>query len=250
MPKSTGLGDNFYLGGVDLSGDINSLGRVGGGPSLRDITGNDKKGMERLGGVREGAIEFVSLFNADAAASHPTLALLPRTDVLASYYRGQALGNPAANCIGKQVNYDVTRNEDGDLRGAVSVDSNSYGVEWGYQLTAGKRTDGSATSGTGVDLTSSSAFGLQAYLHVFSVAGTSVTVKIQESSDNAVGDPYADVVGGAFAAVTPGGAPTFQRIATATGLTVERWLRVVTTGTFSSAVFAVVVTKNRTLPVF
>jgi hypothetical protein len=87
---------------------------------------------------------------------------------------------------------------------------------------------------------------LQAYLQVFSFTGTSVTVKIQESSDNAVGDAFADVVGGTFTAAT---GRTAERIATA-AINVERYLRVVTTGTFSSAVFAVTAIRNDTSVVF
>ena len=30
MAKSSGLGDNFYIGGYDLSGDVASLGQVQG----------------------------------------------------------------------------------------------------------------------------------------------------------------------------------------------------------------------------
>jgi hypothetical protein len=43
---------------------------------------------------------------------------------------------------------------------------------------------------------------------------------------------------------------TSQRIATAAGLTVERWLRVVTTGTFSNLVFAVNIVRNPIAVVF
>jgi hypothetical protein len=83
---------------------------------------------------------------------------------------------------------------------------------------------------------------------VFSVAGTSVTVKLQESSDNGT-DPWADVTGGGFAAATPAASPQCQRIETANDLTVERYLRVVTTGTFTSAIFAVCIVKNEDLRV-
>ncbi len=250
MGKATGLGDNFYSSGYDVSGDINSLGRIGGGPAPLDVTDITQSAMERLGGQRDGALEFVALFNASAAHSHPVFSALPTADVLGTYCRGTALGNPAAALVAKQAKYDVTRADDGSLRAAVVMQASGVGMEWGVQLTAGKRTDTAATNGASVDSGASSAFGLQAYLHVFSVVGTSVTVTLQESSDNAVGDPFAAVVGGAFAAVTPGAAPTYQRIATATGLTVERYLRVVTTGTFTSAVFAVAVCRNPAVPVF
>jgi hypothetical protein len=51
------------------------------------------------------------------------------------------------------------------------------------------------------------------------------------------------VTGGGFTAAT---GVTSQRIATSSSQTVERYLRVVTTGTFSSAVFAVTVVRNDT----
>jgi hypothetical protein len=248
--KLTGLGDNFYIGGYDISGDVNSLGKIGGGPNLLNLTGIDKSAWERGGGVMDAALEFVSYWNVDAGQAHARLSLAPRTDVQAAYCRGTTLGNAAACLVGKQASYSPSRDDAGNLRCAVALPANGFGMEWGVQLTAGKRTDGSATNGTGVDFTSASTFGLQAYLQVFSVVGTSVTVKLQESSDNAVGDPYADVTGGAFSAVTPAGSPTVQRIATSAVLSVERWLRVVTTGTFSSAVFSVVVARNLTATVF
>jgi hypothetical protein len=245
MTKGTGLGDNFYVGGYDLSGDTQSLGRIGGGAELMETTGIDKSGIERLGGTRSGGFDFESYFNDAAAQAHVALAPLPRTDVIMSYYRGTTQGNRAANLVAKQINYDPTRGNDGSLTYSVTAESNGYGIEWGRMLTAGKQTDSSAGNGTGFQDPpgASTLFGLQAYLHVFAFTGTSVVVKLQESQDNASGDAYADVTGGAFASVN--GAHVTQRIATANNLTVEEWLRVVTTGTFSNFVFAVAVVRNQ-----
>jgi len=202
--------------------------------------------MERIGGIKSGTLGCTSWFNPSAGAAHDRLSNLPTVDQLVSYKRSTVLGAPSADLLAKQVNYDAERGDDGDLTFEVEAQSSAgYPLEWGVQLTAGKRTDTSASNGTGVDFGASSAFGIAAYLHVFSFTGTSVTVKIQESSDNAVGDPYADVVGAAFTAAT---GITFQRIQTATNLTVERWLRLVTTGTFTSAVFSVAVVRYLTAP--
>lgn len=250
MAKSSGMGDNFYLSGYDLSGDINSLSRISGGNSPLVVTGIDKSAIERIGGKRDGAMEFVAYFNDAAGQAHPRLSTLPTTDVLATYCRSTTLGKPAASLISKQINYDGTRAQDGALTFNCSALANGYGLEWGTQLTAGKRTDTEATAGTAVDFgTGSTTFGLQAYLHVFSFAGTDVTVKIQESSDNGA-DTYADVTGGGFTEITSG--PTSERIATATDLTVERYLKVttVTTGGFTSLVFAVMVVRNSATPTF
>lgn len=251
MAKTSGLGDNYYLSGYDLSGDINSLGRIGGGNAPIGVTGIDKSAYERIGGRRDGGMEFVAYFNDAAGQAHPRLSTLPTTDVISTYCRGTTIGNPAASLVAKQINYDGTRNQDGSFTFACQMLSNGYGLEWGKQLTAGKRTDTGATNGAGVDFgTGSTSFGLQAWLHVFSFTGTDATVKIQESSDNGSGDAFADVTGGGFTQITSG--PTSQRIATATNLTVERYLRVVTvtTGGFSSLVFAVSVCRNDSAPAF
>jgi hypothetical protein len=245
------MGDNFYIGGYDVSGDTSTLSRIGGGPAPWDVTGINSSAFERIGLLRDGAMEWVSFFNDAALAAHPALSSLPTTDRIATYFRGTTLGNSAASEVCKQVNYDPNRGADGSLTIGVQALSNGYGLEWGVQLTAGKRTDTGATSGTGVDLsTGSLSFGAQFYLQVFSFAGTDVTVKIQESSDNGAGDAWADVTGGGFTAITS--APGAQRIATATNLTVERYLRVTTTtsGGFTSLVFAVQAVRNLATPAF
>jgi hypothetical protein len=247
MAKQSGLGDALFVHGYDLSGDIQSLGRIGGGPALLDITAINKAAMERLGGLRDGAMETTAFFNPTADQAHDRFSALPTTDVILTYCRGTTLGNPAAAIVAKQANYDPTRGTDGALTAAVNAEANGYGLEWGEQLTAGKRTDTTATDGTGVDFAAATAFGLQAWLHVFAFTGTSVTAKLQESSDNGVGDAWTDVTGGGFTAAT---GITAERIQTTRALAVERYLRVVTTGTFSNAVFAVMVTKNATETLF
>lgn len=250
MTKESGLGDNLYVAGYDFSGDISSLGRIGGGPSPLEVTGIDKSAMERIGGLRDGSLEFVSFFNDASGQAHPRLSTLPTTDVIVSYFRGTSVGGPVASLIGKQLNYDGERDDEGNFTFSVEAQANGYGIEWGRSLTAGKKTDTSGSNGTAVDFgTGSTLFGLQAYLHVFAVVGTSVTVKLQESSDNS-GDAYADVTGGGFTAVTAVAGTGSQRIQTSRTQTIERYLRVVTTGTFSSATFAVAVVRNDTSVVF
>jgi hypothetical protein len=240
VAKQGGLGDAFYYSGYDMSGDVQSLGNVGGGPGLLEFTDITQAAMARQGGIRDGRIEWVSFFNPGVAANaaHGLLSVLPRGDVLLTYCRGTTLGAPAACLNGKQVNYDGTRGQDGSFTFAVSAQANSYGLEWGVLATAGIRTDVAGANGTALDNAASTAFGLQAYLQVFAVTGTSVTVKLQDSPDNSV---WTDVVGGAFTAATVPGA---QRIATSNAQTVARYLRVVTSGTFTNAQLAVVVCRN------
>lgn len=243
MAKQGGLGDALFIAGYNASGDIQQLGRIGGGPALLNMTGIDKSAMERQGGLRDGAFEMTTFFNHDSVtpATHETLSALPRTDVLLTYCRGTTLGDPAASLVGKQANYDPQRGDDGMLTFSVSAQANGYGIEWGSQLTAGVRTDTAATLGTSIDTVASASFGGQAYLQVFAFTGTDATVKIQDSADNST---FADVTSFAFTQITSG--PTSERIALANTATIRRYVRVstVTTGGFTSLKFAVNLVKN------
>lgn len=258
MSKQSGLGDALWIGGYDLSGDIQQLNEIQGGAAPIDVTGINKSAMERILGLRDGKIDATTFFNptngiGQLKSVHERLSLLPTTDQIVTYGRGTTLGNPAACEVAKELNYDLKRAADGEVTFDSSNPANGYGLEWCMQLTAGQRTDTTATNGTGVDFgigssgTGPSVFGAQFWLHVFAFTGTSVTVKIQESSDNGVGDAWADVTGGAFTAAT---GITSQRLETARGQTVERYLRAVTTGTFTNAVFGVVANRNDTSTVF
>lgn len=236
MSKQSGMGDNFYVHGFDISGDVASLGNIASPIAVLPFTGIDKSAMERQHGLRDGAMEFTVYFNDAASGSHTVLKNPPSTDSILSYFRGTAIGSPAASMVAKRVSFDMNRGDDGALTFDVQAQANGYGLEWGYQLTAGKRTDGSATNGTSFDQGSASpgAFGGQLWVHLFAFTGTSVTIKVQESSDNGSGDAFADVTGATTGALTAVGAVRVQ-----TGsINVERYVRLVTTGTFSNAVFA------------
>jgi hypothetical protein len=246
MASESGLGAAFCIDGWELSGDTNSLERISKSMGLIPQTSIDKKAYERAPGILDGAIDFTSFFNPENA--HVKLEDLPRVDVVASYFhRGDDLGTPTGSIVAKQASYDGTRAADGQFTLKVATQANAYWLDWGLSLTAGLRTDSSATNGSSVDFQNwggGSAFGLQAYAHLMEFTGTSVTIKLQQSSDNGVGDAWADVVGGSFGALSA--ARQGVRIATARDQTVERYLRVVTTGTFSHAVFRVSAAVNKT----
>lgn len=244
MSKQTGLGDNFYIAGYNVSGDVNSLSRINGGPAALNVTAIDKSAPERLGGKRDGGFTFTSIFNDATGQQHEALKTLPLASRIGTYFHGRAIGSPAASCMAKQIDYNGTRDEEGLLTFAVDVQADGYGLEWGEQLTAGVRTDTAATNGASFDGGASSSFGAQAYLQVFSVTGTSVTVTLEDSADNV---SFAAITGGAFSAVLAS-ARSDQRIAM-TG-TIRRYVRAVTSGTFSNAQFAVQFVRNATAVVF
>lgn len=241
MTKQSGLGDYLLIDSSNISGSINTVNRISGGPAALDMTDITQSAYARQGGRRDGSIEFTAYHDIVAVTgAHAILSTLPTSDRQVTYLRGQGIGSPAASCIGKQINYDPTRGTDGSLTIAVQVMSNGYGIEWGEQVTAGIRTDTTATNGASFDAGASSAFGLQAYCHLLAFTGTNVTIKLQDSSDNV---SFSDVTGGAFTAFTAVGS---QRIETGRALSVARYLRVATTGTFSSATFLVNCARNQT----
>ena len=239
MSKQGGLGANFYAGGVDVSGDIGQVNNLSTPLAVGVVTGIDKFAFERLALKKDGALAGQTWWNT--ARVHTVLSLLPTADVMFAYYQGTAIGNDSFNMVAKQLNYDPARAADGMLTTSFSAQANGYGAEWGVQLTAGMRTDVAATNGASLDNTAGTAFGLQAYLHVFSVVGTSVTVTLQGSPDNNTFSAIASPM--AFSPVL-GGATGQQRIAVANTTVIPRYVRAITTGTFSSAVFAVVLVKN------
>lgn len=240
MAKQGGMGDRFYIDEFNMSGDVGSLGNVGGGPAPSVVTAIDKSAEERIGLELDGRLSFVTWFNPSttvgAEGSHAILKTRPTADRIITYGIGAAIGNPAASMVSKQANYDGTRGQDASYSHAVDAQANGYGLEWGQQLTAGTRTDTAATNGASIDYGSvSTLFGAAAYLHVISVVGTSVTVKIQDSADNGT---FADVTGLTFTTVA-GGAVSKERVATGSTATIRRYVRAVTTGTFTSALFMV-----------
>jgi hypothetical protein len=237
--KTTGIGDNFYIGGFDLSGNVASCQRIGGGPGSLDVTPINASGHVRLGGKRDGGIDFLSWFDPAAAAEHAALSPLLLTDQVATYFNQPAVGNPAASCIGKQVNYDPSRNADGSLTLTVQVLANGFGLEWGKQLTAGLRTDSAATTGAFFDDGAGTNFGGQAYFQLIAFSGTSVTIDIQSATTSGGAYTTTGLTSQAFTA-----APTSQRVQVANNVTINEFLKVVTTGTFSNAVFAVQFTRN------
>src|SRR6476646_5112888 len=107
MAKTTGLGDQLLVGGRSLGGDIQSIGRVGGGsPTLIELTDITQYAHARALGLVNGEIDLVAYFDPAVGASHATFAALLTVDTLVTYCHGFALGAPAANLQAKQIGYD------------------------------------------------------------------------------------------------------------------------------------------------
>jgi len=252
VSKINGLGHKLFTAGYDLSGDTGSLDSASGGPNLLDTTSIEDSVPSKIGGRRDGSLAFTSFFNTAAGRAHPVLSLYPTADVQAIYAMSvgsaMAVGDPSISLVAKQANYDGSIGADGAFTFSVNYEANGFGIEAGKMLTAGLRTDSTATNGASLDFgAASTLLGLQAFLQVTNITGTDATVKLQDSADDSA---WADITGGAFAVVNSDN--TEERIATSASLTIRRYIRVITTTSagFSSLSFAVAFRRNLVAPAF
>lgn len=230
MTKQTGLGAHLWHNGYLLSNDFRDFS-IASPRQTMDVTGINKSAFERILLHRDGQISGTVFFNDAAGRAHPVISALPTGDQVVTITPvGAALGYPAASMAGKQINYDGNRDASGELTFSVDQSANGSGVEWG--LSFGELTHTSGTASTSINHGAASTFGWAAYLHVTAFSGTNCTVTIQQSSDNGGSDAFATL--GAFTAAT---AITAERIS-GTG-NVEQYVRVITSGTFTSITFTV-----------
>lgn len=240
MALQAGMGDNLFVDGYDVGGDIGSLQTISCPLATQDTTPITMSGVRRLGLLRDGLINYTAFWNPGIAAdtAHSVHKTLPVTDRIVTYCRGGAYGSPAASLNGKQIGYDGNRGNDGSFLLSVAAQGSGYGLDWGKLLTPGKLTQTAAGNVTSVDLAAlpvSFDQGWAAYLHVFAFTGTSITLKVQDSANDST---WADLASATFAAASAVGSQRITAGPTSTA-TVRRYVRLVSTGTFSNAVFAV-----------
>ena len=232
MAKKAGLAHNFYVGGYDLSGDIGSIENAASPRTFLSAPVLDKSAMVRLKGRTDGALDFSTWFDDAALLEHVALSGLPTADVVSIWFLGTTLGDVCGMLSSKQVNYDPTRAEDGSL--AIMVNNQGQGVplEWGKSVTAGKVTFSSAGSKTG-EITAQTTSGGVGYIQVFSVGSGTPTFVLQDSSNttNGIDGDWATLI--TFATQARG-----AERKEVSG-TVEKALRLTTTGSFANAVCAV-----------
>ena len=245
MAKQSGLGDSLLLDGYDLSGDVGAVEVIAARDAPLVVTAIDKSALERILGHHDGELGFTSFFNDATDQEHDVLKVPGGTNRIACWLRGGGtIGKAGYGIVAKQLNYDPNRAQDGSLTIGVQALGALYGGEFADQLTPGLRTDTGATEGSSLNNGAASSKGLSAYLQVTAFTGTDVTITIEQSSDNGVGDAFAAVTGGAFAQVTT--APVAERIVTSLSQAVEQYLRVTTTTSagFTSVTFVVLVFRG------
>ena len=234
MAKKSGLGNNLYISGFDLSGDIGAINNITTTRGVQDVTSINKSAHERLLTHTDSSINFNSFFNDAALAEHAALSGLPTTDRIVTFLMGSTLGDSACGLVGKQLNYDASRTADGGLTFSVEVQGTGTPLEWGISGTAGKVTHSSATNRTSIDNSASTSNGSVAYLQSFAVSSGTCIVKVQHSSNNS---DFTDLI--TFTGVTG----VSSERGTSSG-TVNRYLRVISSGTFSNCTFHVVLKRG------
>lgn len=241
MSKSSGLGDNFYCGGYDLSGDVASIDQTSGGPAVLDVTPIKAYANSVIGGIRQASVGFTTFWDASAGQEHVALSALPYTDTIATYFRGTGLGSPALSIRGKQIDYAPTRDNSGNLTMKTSITGDAYGMEWGIQLTNGLRTDTGVVTGAAYDTGQSWSNGCQAYLQIVAVTGGDVDITINQCATS--GGSYDGLID--FGDTSSIGA--FRQSYTGN---IAEFLEVTTSGGFSSCTFAVMIVLNKVAVAF
>lgn len=231
MAKRNGLGELALIDGYSLGGDIGNYS-YGGGPAALPVTGLNAVAPERIGGLKDGRMSTSHWFNPAVAQSFAVLSPLPSTDVDLMICHGQTLGQPAAFLRAKQANYDPNRGADGSLTFAMEAMANNAWLAIGELLTAGIRTESTATNGSSVDYgATSTLFGLTFMVQVTALGSGSPTIKLQDSADDS---SFSDITGATAGVVAANGTYLVSTGATAT---VRRYVRAVTTGTFTGLSF-------------
>jgi len=233
MAKQSGLGVRLYAAGYDLSGDANALNNMGYSQAMLDVTSLQDSAMSRIAGLSDGTLSVNGWFEAtsDHAVWTSNSGKLPSAEQVVVVGFGTALGDACIGMNAKQASYNVTRAPGAAIATVAEYQSTAgQQLDFGVLLTTGpKQTDASATDSTSVDQGAGTSAGAVGYIEAMSIGSGSATVKIQSSTNNTV---WSDLI--TFTAVT---AQTSERLAV-TG-TVNRYVRVITSGTFTNLVFVV-----------
>ena len=233
MVKTNGLNVRFYVEGYDLSGDANALSGMGYNNELLDVTTLDVSAKKRIVGSVDSEISVDAWFDNAASRQHAiwtsNSGKLPTADQNVLIPMGSAVADEFVGLVAKEAAYSTTRSPGSAISANATFTANGSATEFGEMLTAHDDTHSSASSGTVVDSGASSSNGGSGYLQLLSLDSGSVTVNLQESTSS--GGSYSNFM--TFSTVAAAAAPSAERL-TNEG-TVQRYIKVVTTGTFSNA---------------
>lgn len=234
MAKTNGLGVRIYANGYDLNTDVNALSGVGTNQALLDTTALANAATARTIGLRDSTLTVNGWFDNATGFSHDAFSAISG-DAEVIMTMGTSRGDSACGMVADQSSYNIDRSQGSAIATTVEFStSDGEGLNWGVVLTDGpEQTDSSATNSASVDNSTSSSNGGIALISVESIGSGTATVKVQDSSDDAV---WADLA--SFTAVT---GRTSEAVSVSGSI--DRYLRVQTTGTFTDISFVVQMTR-------
>ena len=234
MAKESGLNVRLYVEGKDMSGSANALDGAGYSQAMLETTPLNTSAATRITGLADGTLSVNGYFDtSDDAPWAEDSGKLPSSDAVVLVALSSAVGDPSVGMNAKEGEFNVSRSSGSAISIASSFSGNGMGGEFGEMLTAHDDTHSSAGSGTVVDSGASSSSGGAGYVQVISLGSGSVVVNLQESTSS--GGSYSNFM--TFSTVAAAAAPSAERL-TMEG-TVQRYIKVTTTGTFSNAKIAV-----------
>lgn len=236
MAKQTGIGANLWVDAFNVTGDVGAVDAINSSRTQIDVTDIEHDFVERLPGIGDGSIAFSGYYNPSSGGLHQAIGSAFSTAIsIVTVALGTAIGSYAASIGAAKTDYGVTRGADGSLATSVSAASGiGYGTDWGVLLAG--RASVTGTASTTVDGLAATSKGAQAYLHVVSVQAGTVTITVQDSSDNS---SFSNVTGLSFTATSAG---TAEYKATAGTAAIGRYLRYNVSG--GTATFALNVSRN------
>jgi hypothetical protein len=232
MAKSSGLAQDLWADGYQLGGDIGSINDASTPRGTQEVTGIDKSATERVALLSDFNIDFGAYFNDATGQIHTALKQLKTTDLNVMWILGTSIGSVVLMGVAKQIDYGPwTKAQDGSVNGATTAQGSAgTAPAWGVMLTAGKRTDTSATNGSSLDNAASSASGAEAMVQAEDFTGTSITIDVEDSPDDSA---WTNLI--VFTTIS---ADNKSERKTVSG-TVNRYLRVASNGTFNPVTFVV-----------
>lgn len=152
MVKKSGLSQQFFIDGFDLSGDIGSIGALAFRMSPLEVPVLNQPGMVRIGGLKDGELSFNAWFNDALERSHDAVKGFPTVDSIVLAVFGGAVGDAAVGLVSKRTDYQQVRGSDGSLELTITcLATGGISLEDMVMLSAGKITHASATTGASKD---------------------------------------------------------------------------------------------------
>lgn len=235
-----GKDTKVWFNEVDLGPYLNSIGFTGTRDTADTTNFASGGNKEAIAGVRSSTISAAGFHDVDMTEIDD--AMDSGSGVLTwSPGAGSAIGDRAYLASIISTSLQVSAPAGGVVATAwevMAADVTGLG-----QILHPKGEDTNSTTGATTDDSAATTTGWQSHVHVFAVDAGSWVIKLQDSAN---GSAWSDVSGGAFTAAT---GATSERLVSAVGATLRRYVRYVATRTGGSSgdgiTFALGYARNR-----